>query len=105
MLMFLLLAHGWCILCRDMSRVASLRISAVVSTLYVCLALNFLYAGSFWWVVAVVTLSAVMYSMVKIQKFVKDLAERMAAMRSEVDFQEIYAQVAHKHTMFSRLQV
>eukprot|EP01052_Picozoa_sp_SAG31_P020515 SAG31_NODE_1546_length_7927_cov_29.239525_5_plen_269_part_00 len=48
MLMFLLLAHGWCILCREMSRAASMRISAVVSTLYICLALNFLYAGNYW---------------------------------------------------------
>ena len=101
MLMFLLLAHGWCILCRDMSRVASLRISAVVSTLYICLALNFLYAGNYWWVVTFVTLSAVGYSMAKIQGFRKDLAERMAVMQSEVNFQEIYTQVRHRLCLVS----
>jgi hypothetical protein len=104
MLMFLLLAHGWCILCRDMSRIASLRISLVVTALYLCLALNFVYAGSYWWLVATVTLSAIMYSMVKIQKFIQDLRERMASMQPEINFQGIYAQVKHKHTMFSRLQ-
>ena len=53
---------------------------------------------------ATVTLSAIMYSMVKIQKFIQDLRERMASMQPEINFQGIYAQVKHKHTMFSRLQ-
>jgi hypothetical protein len=45
MLIFLLIANGWCILRRDMPRTTSLTISVVITSLYLVLALNFLYAG------------------------------------------------------------
>ena len=45
MLVFLLIANGWCILRRDMPRSTSIIISVVITSLYLVLALNFLYAG------------------------------------------------------------
>eukprot|EP01043_Picozoa_sp_COSAG02_P059051 COSAG02_NODE_7454_length_3006_cov_3.264534_4_plen_331_part_00 len=45
MLVFLLIANGWCILRRDMPRSTSITISVVITSLYLVLALNFLYAG------------------------------------------------------------
>jgi len=103
MLIFLLIANGWCILRRDMSRATSLTISVVTSSLYVVLALNFLYAGNFWWLVGAMTVVTMVYSAVRVRGFVRELSDRMMAMDSEA-FHEMHTQAQHKKGMFLRLE-
>ena len=102
-LIFLLIANGWCILRRDMSRATSLTISVVTSSLYVVLALNFLYAGNFWWLVGAMTVVTMVYSAVRVRGFVRELSDRMMAMDSEA-FHEMHTQAQHKKGMFLRLE-
>ena len=103
MLIFLLIANGWCILRRDMPRSTSLTISATITTLYLVLAVNFINAGNLWWLVGAITVSMIVYSVVCVRGFVKHLTENIETMDPE-NFQEMHTQAVHKRGMFVRLE-
>jgi hypothetical protein len=117
MLVFLLIANGWCILRRDMPRSTSITISVVITSLYLVLALNFLYAGqpaslslillhcsvaqtnaaelragNFWWLVGTITVGTIVYSVIRVRGFVVYLTEKIDSMDPQA-FQEMYSQV------------
>jgi len=101
-LVLLLITHGWCTVRRDMPRAASLTVLAAVCMLYVALALNFLYAGKYWWLAAAAKLAVMMFALSAARGFVLDLTERIQSMGSD-DFTELRSQTRCKKEMFVRV--
>lgn len=103
MLVLLLIAHGWCVLYRDLHRGTSACIAAAVTALYLSLALNFLLAGNAWWLVGGLVAAIVGYAYRSAHRFVQQLAERVQDIEPD-SFAEMHSQAVHTKGIFVWLE-